>query len=150
GVGWRGEMVGRGGAEFGGELGAARWGELVGVEPDAHPEPLRRPEDPPRLVGAEHALLAEDVAVARAAVGRHPWELLLDDRADVRLGPIRSRSVFGRDGVGAEIRGDDVDRALATEPPGRLDQLDLGLEVEPVPGLRLDGRDAVAEHLVEP
>ena len=39
GVGRRREMVGGGRPELRGELGAARRGELVGVEPDAHPVP---------------------------------------------------------------------------------------------------------------
>ena len=52
--------------------------------------------------------------------------------------------------MGAEVGRDDVDRAFLAEPVGRLDQPDLGLEVEAVAGLRLDRRDAVAEHLVQP
>ena len=71
-------------------------------------------------------------------------------RPDVGLGAVGPRAELGRDGVGAEVRRDDVDRALAAEPVGDLEQPDLGLEVEAVAGLRLDRRDAVAEHLVEP
>ena len=65
--------------------------------------------------------------------------------------PVRAGPELGRDGVRAEERRDDVDRA----PRGRARQAtceepDLGLEVQAVAGLGLDGRDAVAEHLVEP
>jgi hypothetical protein len=52
--------------------------------------------------------------------------------------------------MGAEEGRHDVDRALATEPVGRIQQPDLGLDVQSVAGLRLDRRDAVPEHLVEP
>ena len=132
------------------QLGAARWRELVGVQPELHPEPRGRLEDPPRLVGAEHAALAEDVAEAGPAVGGHAGELLLDDRPDVGLGPIGPRPELGRDRVRAEVGRDDVDRAFLAEPVGGLEQPDLGLEVEAVAGLGLDRRDPVAEHLVEP
>ncbi len=50
---------------------------------------------------------------------------------------------LGWDGVGAEERGHDVDRALAAELPGDVDQAQLGGEVEPVAGLGLDRGDAV-------
>ena len=109
-----------------------------------------RLEDPPRLVGAEHALLAEHVAEPRPAVGRDARQLLVDDVPDVGLGAVRPGAELGRHGVGAEARRDDVDRALPAERVGDLEEPELGLEVEPVAGLRLDRRDAVAEHLVEP
>ena len=64
--------------------------------------------------------------------------------------PSGRRPELGRHGVGAEVGRDDVDRALLAEPVGGLEQPDLRLEVEAVAGLRLDRRDAVAEHLVEP
>ena len=83
-------------------------------------------------------------------MGGHPGQLVVDDRADVRLGPVRPGPELGRDGVRPEVRRHDLDRAFPPEPVGGLDQPDLGLEVETVAGLRLDRRDAVAEHLVEP
>ena len=98
----------------------------------------------------EDAGLAEDVREARPAVGGDPGELLVDERAHERLGPVRPRPELGRDGVGAEPGRHDVHRALAAQAIGDLEQAELGLEVQPVAGLRLDRRDAVAEHLVEP
>ena len=69
---------------------------------------------------------------------------------DERLRPVRSRPELGRDGVGAEPGRHDVHRAFAPQPVGDVEQPELGLEVQPVARLRLDRRDAVAEHLVEP
>ena len=119
---------------------------------EPEPQPVARGglEDASRLVRAEHPVLAEDVAEPRPAVGGHPGELVLDHRPDVRLRAVGARAELGRDRVRAEVRRHDLDRALATELIRRLDQPDLGLEVEAVARLGLDGRDAVAEHLVEP
>ena len=79
-----------------------------------------------------------------------PGQLLIEDRADVRLGAVRAGTELDRDRVGAEVRRDDLHRALEPESVGELDQAQLGLEVEAVARLGLDGRDAVPEHLVEP
>ena len=147
----RREVVRRRGPELGRQLRAARRGQLVGVEPRRQPVAGGRLEDPPRLVRAEHAVLAEDVAEPRPAVGGDAGQLLLDDRADVGLGAVRPRrgTRAGRRGrrgrSGRRRSGPRV-----AEPVGDLEQPDLGLEVEAVAGLRLDRRDAVAEHLVEP
>ena len=83
-------------------------------------------------------------------MGRDARQLVVEDRADVRLGAVRAGAVLDGDGVGAEVRRDDLDRALEPQPLGELDQAQLGLEVEAVARLGLDGRDAVPEHLVEP
>ena len=99
---------------------------------------------------AEHAGLAEDVAEPGPALGGHSGELLLDDRPDIGLGPVGPRPELGRHRVCAEEGRHDVDRAFAPEPVRDLDEADLGLEVQPVARFRLDRRDAVAEHLVEP
>ena len=79
-----------------------------------------------------------------------PGELLIEDRADVCLSAFRASAELDRDRVGAEVCRDDLDRALEPEPVGELDEAQLGLEVEAVARLGLDGRDAVPEHLVEP
>ncbi len=146
----RGEVVGRGGAELGGQLRAAGRCQLVGVQPRLQPERRGGLEDAPRLVGGEDAGLAEDVGEARPAVGGDPGELLVDERADERLGAVRSRAELRRDGVGAEPGRHDVHRALAAEAVGDVEQPELRLEVQAVARLRLDGGDPVAEHLVEP
>ena len=69
-----------------------------------------------------------------------------------RTPPSRSAPVaeLRRDGVGAEPGRHDVDRALAAELVGDLEEAQLGRQVEAVAGLRLDRRHPVAEHLVEP
>ena len=50
GLGWRREVVRRRGPELGRQLGAARRGQLVGVEPEPQPVAGGRLQDPPRLV----------------------------------------------------------------------------------------------------
>ena len=69
---------------------------------------------------------------------------------DVGLGALRTRPELGRDGVGAEERRHDLDRPLAAELVGDLEEAQLGRQVEAVAGLGLDRRRPVAEHLVEP
>ena len=112
-VGWRGQVVRRRGAELGGQLRAAGRGELVGMQPREQPEPGGGLEDAPRLVGAEDAGLAEDVGEARPAVGRDARQLLVEERLARRPpSPPGRDAELGRDGVRAEPRRDDVDRAL--------------------------------------
>ena len=89
-------------------------------------------------------------AATRPALGGHTGQLLVEEVADVRLGAIGPAAELRRHRVGPEPGRDDVDRTLLPEPVGDLEQAQLGREVEPVAGLRLDRRDAVAEHLVQP
>ncbi len=83
-------------------------------------------------------------------LGGDSRELVLDDLAGVGLDRVRVVAVLGRDGVGAEPRREDLDRPLLAQPVGDLEEPELGPDVKTVAGLRLDGRDAVTEHLVEP
>ena len=85
-----------------------------------------------------------------AAVGRDAGQLVLDDRADVGLHAVGPGPELGGHGMGTEPGRDDVQRPFASQPVGDLDEAQLGLEVQPVAGLRFHGRHAVAEHLVEP
>ena len=146
----RREVVGRQRSELDRELRTTGWRELVGVEPGSHPERLGREQDPPALVGREHAPLAEDVGEAGPALGRDPGQLVVEEVPRVGLGRVAPVAELGRDGVGAEPGREDVDRALLAELVGDLEEPQLGPQVEPIAGLRLDGRDPVAEHLIEP
>ena len=89
-VGRRGQMVGRSRPQLGRELRATRRCQLIGMEPRHQPERCGRLEDAPRLVRREDTGLAEDVGEPRAAVGRDTRQLLLDQRADIGLGPVRA------------------------------------------------------------
>ena len=119
GLGWRREVVRRRGPELGRQLGPARRGQLIGMEPGQQPVAGGRLQDPPGLVRVEHPALAEDVAEPCPAVRRDPGQLLLDDRPDVGLGAVGPAPELGRHGVGAEVGRDHVDRALLAEPVGR-------------------------------
>jgi hypothetical protein len=57
---------------------------------------------------------------------------------------------LSRDCVRTQERGNHVHRALRGQPPGDGQQPQLGRRVQPVAGLRLDRRGAVAEHLAQP
>ena len=50
----------------------------------------------------------------------------------------------------AEEGGDHVDVPLRPQPPGRRELPGLCVEVEPIAGLDLDGRDALGDQGVEP
>ena len=107
-------------------------------------------QDPARLVVREDAGLAEDVAETRPSVGGDTGQLVLDDGAHVGLRATRSAPEFGRDRMRAEEGRHHVDRTLDPQAMGRLQQADLGLQVQPVARLRLDRRHPVAQHLIEP
>ena len=89
----RREVVGRGRPELGRELRAARRRQLVGVQPRA---PCRSAAAASRIrrdwSAVKTPVLAEDVAEPRPAVRGDPRQLVLDDRADVRLGAVRAAS----------------------------------------------------------
>ena len=102
------------------------------------------------MVRGKDARLAEHVRESRAAVGRDPGQLVVDQRTNERLGAVRSGPEFRRDRVGAQPGRDDVHRALATQPVRDLDQAQLRLEVQAVPRHGFDRGHAVGQHLVEP
>ena len=154
-AGRRPEMVRRERAELRGQLRPARRRQLIGVEADGKAEGACGEEDPPRLVGREDALLAEDVARARDALRGDGRQLLPDDRGHVRLG--RRGRVHGvgrtglrRDGMGPEERRHHVDRPLLAKPAGDRQQAELRRGVEAVARLCLDRRGAGPEHLCQP
>ena len=124
-LGDRGEMVGAGGTQLGGERGTARVVQLVGVEARAQAQALAREQDAPRLAGIEHAQLAEDVAEARHALLRHARQLPLDHVGHVSLGGIGPAAQLARHGVRAEERRHQLKGAFPVERPGHREQPQL-------------------------
>ncbi len=120
------------------------------MQPRQQAEGPCRLEHATRLVLAEDTVLAEHVGEASPAMGGDARQLLVDQVSDVGLDAVGPGPELRRHGVCPEPRRDDVDRPLATEPVRDVDEPQLGLEIEPVAGLRLDRRDPVGEHLVEP
>ena len=126
--------------ELGGELRAAatararRHGAAARIPYAAAASRIRRDWS-----AREDAVLAEDVAEARPALGGDAGELLLDDDADVRL-----RAVRAGPGTRAARRGRRGRSGTTSigpsraEPVGDLEQAELGRQVEAVAGLRLD------------
>ena len=148
---WRGQVVGGDGADLGRQLGAARRDELVGMEARRQPVTEARLEHPTRLLDAEHAALAEDVAEAGDALRLDGRQLLFDDRR--RRRPRRRPVGHGSPAARRGHRGTSARCRSAPRRPSRAAtsrQAQLGGRVEAVPGLGLDRRHAVPEHLVQP
>ena len=73
----------------------------------------------------------------------------MSDRTNASVPSGRARNSGGTAWAPSQV-GTTSMRSFASQAVGHLEQAKLGLEVQPVAGLRLDRRDAVAEHLVEP
>ena len=82
----------------------------------ARPSSLRAHQQPARVVDLEHAALAEDVADVRDALLGDARQLLVDDAVEVGRGGVRPVAELGRDGVRAEERRHDLDRAFGAQP----------------------------------
>ena len=142
-----GQMVGAHSAELGGESGAARLFQLIGVQLETQPAAPRGRQDRSRFRDGEHAGLAEHIAEPRqtfAGDGRdHPFA----QQPYVRLAV---GAVLRGHLVGAEERGDERGGRLRREALHHAQLLALGFEFEPVSRLDLDRRRAVREQRGEP
>ena len=144
-------MVGRGGAAARRPAPRHRTGPArrrAGAAP--WPNAARRLEDPPRLVGAEDAGLAEDVREAARPWAATPGSCSsMSDRTNASVPSGRDRNSGGTAWAPSHVGTTSIGPSRA-QPVRDLEQPELGLEVEAVARLGLDRRDAVAEHLVEP
>ncbi len=135
-------MVGTHRAELGGELGAARPFELVGMQLEPEAGGPGGGQDRARLDNAEDPGLAEHVAKPREVVAGHRGDHLRAHQAHVVPAAV---AVLGRHFVRAEQGGDERRSRLGAQPADHAQLLALRLEVEPVAGLDLDGRRAVRQ-----
>jgi hypothetical protein len=130
-----------------GKRGAARIGELVGVQPDRQAVALCRSEDARRLLWAEGDGLAEGIdrigEPAPCDFGQH---LLADE---VEVGPAVGGEL-GRERVRAEEAGYDVDARVLPQGARHLQHPDLGRKVEPVARLDLDRGHALGQEAPQP
>ena len=141
------QMVGAHGAELGGERGAPRLIQLIGVQLESEPAAPRGRQDRSRLRDGEHAGLAEHIAEPRQPFARDGRDHPLAQQPHVRLAV---GAVIGGNLVGAEEGGDERRPRLRREALHDAQLLALGFEFEPVSRLDLDGRRAVDEQRAEP
>ncbi len=136
-------MVGTRRAELGGELGAARPFELVGVQLEPQAGGPGAGQDRARLGNAEDAGLAEHVAKPRESLAGHRGDHLIAHQAHVLPA---AGAVLGRHFVRAKKGGDEGRSRLGAQPADHAQLFALRVEVEPVAGLDLDGRRAVRQE----
>ena len=128
-------------AEAGGQERAAEVGELLRMHLHRYPERARRTEEPLGLRDGEGDALAEDVhgidqALRRAAPAATPG-----DGVDVVIG---AAAILRRQRVRGQERGAHRHREGAPERARDAQHLRLILEREPVAGLDLERRHALA------
>ncbi len=136
-------MIGGQGTVRRGEPGAVSVRELVGVQLEGEAVALGGGEHPRRLLGAECDAFAEGVHGVGEPVPGDGGQRLAADEVDVRIGPV---AILRRQGMGAEKGGPHGHRVARRERPRRAQHLGLGLDVETVPRLDLDTRDALLEQ----
>ena len=142
-----GQMVGAHSAELGGERGAARLFQLIGVQLETQPAAPPGHQDRSRLRDGEHAGLAEHIAEPRQPFARDARDHPFAQQPHVRLAV---GAVLRGHFVGAEERGDERGAGLRREALYHAQLLALGVEFEPVSRLDLKGRRAVREQRGEP
>src|SRR3954452_12076142 len=127
-------MVDRASAELDGELNGTWLGELGAAEPQGEPGRGARLEVAPRLRHVEGTTLEEHVRGLGDA--RSFWQDFREREVEVCVGI----DELGRHGMRAEP-GRDSSRA-----GDRTQRRELRVAVEPVAGLRLEGRRPGAQH----
>lgn len=139
-------MVGRKRQIGGREAGPAEVGELLGMELDRETQLLGAVEDAAHLFDRKRDALAEAVDGIDQTFGMRLLEAGQHDIGDVIA---IAALVFDWRRMGAEIGGDDADRAKIAESAGGAQHLQLGFDVEPIAGLDLDRRHPLGKQRVE-
>ncbi len=139
----RREVIGRQCAELGGQLGAARSLELIGVQLDVQSIPARGGQDLTAFLYAENARLAEHVATARQLLACHSRNHLLTHELHIRRA---LAAILGWHLVGAEKGWDQRRGQLAREPLDHPQLLELCLQLQAVPRFHLDRRRSPSDQ----
>ncbi len=140
-------MVGTQRAEFGGELGPTRLLELVGVQFQGHAVTPGGQQNLARLGDGEHPRLAKHVTTPGQTLPRDRGQYLLAQQPHV-LGA--ARAVLRRHLMSAEERRHETEPLLRRQGPHDAQLLALGVEIQAVARLHLDGRAAVRAQRQEP
>ena len=117
------------------------------MELDGQAQGLGHLEDPAGFVDREGDALAEGVDRIGELGPGHGGEDLIADEVEVAGAVVLE---LRRQGMGAEIGGHHVHRAPLGELARHLQHLHLGVAVQPVAGLDLDGGDALGQQRVQP
>ena len=139
-------MVGRKRAEARRQGGAALVGELLGVQLDRKPEPTGRLEHLVSLPGGEADPLAERVDGIDEALRRRARQAVLAEELDELVG---TTLVFGWQRMRAEKGGAHGHRKGVAEATRDPQHPRLGLAVEAVAALDLDGGHAFGQQIGE-
>ena len=131
---------------FHGQLGATQWRQLVGVKVDSPAVLPRAGKQAPGLLEAEDSCLAEDVdSFGEASAGDFGVDLV-DELLHPAVGIVTALRWHL---VRRKAGGMEIDRVPACGLSDDLEHPDLGVEIEPVTGLGLEGGGSVEEKGVE-
>ena len=137
------EMIRRDGSYARGHRRAARMRELLGVDLGLQPVLERGAQDGLGLLLGEVPPVAEDVGEARQAFLGHGGQHLLADAADVAVRVVRQ---LGSDRVGAEEGRNQLERGVRGDAADGAQAFELGVQVQPVAALGLEGRRAALDE----
>ena len=129
-----------------GKTRPAEVGKLVGVKLHGQSEGACAPENAIDLGRAEGDPLAEAVHRVRQALRMSGLQRGQAHLVDVGVGAAR---VLRWDGVGAEEARAHPDRPLAGDAARGTQHRELGVDVEAVAGLDLDGRDPLGDQRID-
>lgn len=148
GIGSVKEMVGGGGAQFGGKFGSAKGNYLVGMEFEVEALFFGGLQEAAGLLDGENALLTEDVAKLGESFFTNRGEHLVDEEVDVFVGSV---FVFYGQGVGSEKSGNDVDTLFGVliQVADHLELPEFGVAVKTVAAFAFYGGDAHGAHYLQ-
>jgi hypothetical protein len=121
--------------------------QLFGVEFDRQSGALDGIEHPRGLRGAETDAFAKGIDRVGEAQPRDLGQHLVDQHRDIAVGVV---GIFGRQGVGAEEGGGDMDAALAAESARGAQHADFAGSIETIARFDLDRRDPLGDQRIEP
>ncbi len=135
-------MIGGCSAELDRQFGATARLELVRVEPCDEPVVDSGFQNASCLIGREDAGLHEHIAKDGEPSIRYRRYHLADHQVEVIVPAV---TVFGRDGVGAQERGNQIQGTFPGQALDHAEHLELVMHGETVAALHLDSRGSVSQ-----
>src|SRR5438309_7474541 len=131
---------------FCGQRGTAAVGKFVRMHLRTEPDFAGLGENTAGLVDREIAYIDEDVAEGCEAVRGNRLQHVPEDEVDVGLRPTTE---LGRNGMGSEERGADIESRDPSRLDDRSEHLAFVVWIQAVSALRLDGGGAEGRHRPE-